>query len=83
MENIKIKRDELVNVMYDGGVLAGKTKIMPILDNVCITTKGNRIRIESSDSNNYIRSYGLCETTADMSFCVNANGFASYISLLN
>lgn len=83
MENIKIKRDELVNVMYDGGVFAGKSKFMPILENVCITTKGNRIRIESSDSENYIRSYGLCETTSDMSFCVNANELSSYIGLLN
>ena len=83
MENIKINRDELVHVMYDGGVFAGKSKFMQVLDNVCITTKGNRIRIESSDSNNYIRSYGFCETTADMSFCVNANGFASYIGLLS
>ena len=83
MENIKINRNDLVQIMYDGGVFAGKTKFMPVLDNVCITTKGNRIRIESSDSNNYIRSYGFCDTTADMSFCVNANGFASYIGLLN
>ena len=83
MENIKINRNDLVQIMYDGGVFAGKTKFMPVLDNVCITTKGNRIRIESSDSNNYIRSYGFCEATADMSFCVNANGFASYIGLLN
>ena len=83
MENIKINRNELLQLMYDGGVFAGKTKFMQVLDNVCITTKGNRIRIESSDSNNYIRSYGFCETTADMSFCVNANGFASYICLLS
>ena len=83
MENIKINRDELVHLMYDGGVFAGKSKFMPVLDNVCITTKGNRIRIESSDSNNYIRSYGFCETTADMSFCVNANELSSYIGLLN
>ena len=83
MENIKINRNDLVQIMYDGGVFAGKTKFMQVLDNVCITTKGNRIRIESSDSNNYIRSYGFCEATADMSFCVNANGFASYIGLLN
>ena len=83
MENIKINRNDLVQIMYDGGVFAGKTKFMQVLDNVCITTKGNRIRIESSDSNNYIRSYGFCETTADMSFCVNANGFASYIGLLS
>lgn len=83
MENIKINRNDLVQIMYDGGVFAGKSKFMQVLDNVCITTKGNRIRIESSDSNNYIRSYGFCETTADMSFCVNANGFSSYIGLLN
>lgn len=83
MENIKINRNDLVQIMYDGGVFAGKSKFMPVLDNVCITTKGNRIRIESSDSNNYIRSYGFCETTADMSFCVNSSGFASYIGLLN
>ena len=73
MENIKINRKYLVQIMYDGGVFAGKTKFMQVLDNVYITTKGNRIRIESSDSNNYIRSYGFCEATADMSFCVNAN----------
>lgn len=83
MEKIKINRNALVRAMYDGGVFAGKTKIMPVLDNVCITTKGSRIRIESSDSENYIRSYGLCETTADMSFCVNANELSSYIGLLN
>ena len=83
MENIKINRNDLVQVMYDGGVFAGKSKFIPVLDNVCITTKGNRIRIESSDSENYIRSYGLCETTADMSFCVNANELSSYIGLLN
>ena len=83
MESIKIIRSELVRVMYDGGVLAGQTRTMPVLDNVCITTKDNRIRIESSDSANYVRSYGLCETTADMSFCVNAKEFASYIDLLN
>lgn len=83
MESIKITRSELVRVMYDGGVLAGQTRTMPVLDNVCITTKDNRIRVESSDSANYVRSYGICETTADMSFCVNAKEFASYIDLLN
>lgn len=83
MESIKIIRSELVRVMYDGGVLAGQTRIMPVLDSVCITTKDNRIRVESSDSANYVRSYGICETTADISFCVNAKEFASYIDLLN
>lgn len=83
MESIKFIRSELVRVMCDGGVLAGQTRIMPVLDNVCITTKDNRIRVESSDSANYVRSYGICETTADMSFCVNAKEFASYIDLLN
>lgn len=83
MEKIKINRNALVHAMYDGGVFAGKTKIMPVLDNVCITTKGNRIRIESSDSENYIRRYCFCEATSDMSFCVNANEFSSYIGLLN
>ena len=83
MESIKIICSELVRVMYDGGVLAGQTRTMPVLDNVCITTKDNRIRVESSDSANYVRSYGICETTADMSFCVNAKEFASYIDLIN
>ena len=83
MEKIKIIRSELVRVMYDGSVFAGQTRIMPVLDNVCITTKDNRIRIESSDSSNYVRSYGICNTTADISFCVNAKEFASYIELLN
>ena len=48
MESIKIIRSELVRVMYDGGVLAGQTRTMPVLDNVCITTKDNRIRVEEN-----------------------------------
>ena len=28
-------------------------------------------------------SYGLCESTSEVSFCVNANELSSYISLLD
>lgn len=83
MEKININRTELCEVLCKGGAFAGKSKIMPILNNVCITTKDNRIRVESSDSENYIRSYGHCDSTANMSFCVNAKEFMSYIDLLS
>ena len=83
MEKISINRTELCEVLCKGGAFAGKSKIMPILNNVCITTKDNRIRVESSDSENYIRSYGHCDSTSNISFCVNAKEFMSYIDLLS
>lgn len=83
MEKISINRTELCEVLCKGGAFAGKSKIMPILNDICITTKDNRIRVESSDSENYIRSYGHCDSTANMSFCVNAKEFVSYIDLLS
>ena len=83
MEKISINRTELCEVLCKGGAFAGKSKIMPILNNVCITTKDNRIRVESSDSENYIRSYGYCDSSANISFCVNAKEFMSYIDLLS
>ena len=83
MEKINVNRTELCEVLCRGGAFAGKSKIMPILNNVCITTKDNRIRVESSDSENYIRSYGYCDSSANISFCVNAKEFMSYIDLLS
>lgn len=83
MEKISINRTELCEVLCRGAAFAGKGKIMPILNKVCITTKDNRIRVESSDSENYIRSYGYCDSSANISFCVNAKEFMSYIDLLS
>lgn len=83
MEKINVNRTELCEVLCRGAAFAGKSKIMPILNNVCITTKDNRIRVESSDSENYIRSYGYCDSSANISFCVNAKEFMSYIDLLS
>lgn len=83
MYKITIKLSELRDVVTRGRMFAGKSKAMPVLDNVCITTKGERIRIESNDCENYVRSYGLCESTSEVSFCVNANELSSYISLLD
>ena len=83
MEKISINRTELCEVLCRGAAFAGKSKIMPILNNVCITTKDNRIRVESSDRENYIRSYGYCDSSANISFCVNAKEFMSYIDLLS
>ena len=83
MEKISINRNDLRDVLNKGGVFAGKNRIMPILNDVCITTKDNRIRVESSDSENYIRSYGQCDSTANISFCVNAKELMSYIDLLS
>ena len=83
MEKINVNRTELCDVLNKGGAFAGKNKILPILNNVCITTKDNRIRVESSDSENYIRSYGYCDSSANISFCVNAKEFMSYIDLLS
>lgn len=83
MESIKISKAELGRLLYDGGVFAGKSKIMPILSCVSVATKGGRIRFESTDGDNFIRAYGTCESSADVSFCVNAKEFSSFISSLD
>lgn len=80
---IKIQRGQLLSLLRDGGVFAGLRNTMSCLKNVRITTRGGRIRIESSDLDNHASVYGMCECATDISFCINSKEIASLVSLIS
>lgn len=83
MKKININRNELVRVLSDGGVFAGRNRAITALNNIRVTTKDGRIRIESSSDNNYIKVYGVClDGTEDMSFCVSPKEITTYLKLV-
>lgn len=84
MKTIRIKRTEILRLLSEGSVFAGRNRAMKILNNVRITTNRCRMRVESSSEDNYIRVYGSClEETEDVAFCINAKELSNYISLIN
>lgn len=80
---IKISRTQLMSLLRDGGVLAGLRNTMQCLQSVRITTKNGRIRVESTDSDSHICVYGVCESSEDVSFCVNAKEITSLVGLIS
>ena len=83
MKKINIYRNELVRVLSEGGVFAGRNRAITALNNVRITTKDGRIRVESSSDNNYIKVYGVClDGTEDMNFCISPKEITSYLKLV-
>ena len=55
---ITAKTKEFCKLLQVGGAFAGKSKLMPLATFVKVTTKGSRIKIESTDYNNSIKEYG-------------------------
>lgn len=78
---ITAKTKEFCKLLQVGGAFAGKSKLMPLATFVKVTTKGSRIKIESTDYNNSIKEYGevdACE--GDMTFFVNYSDWYNYLS---
>lgn len=67
-----------------GGHFAGKSNINPYAGCVKITTKNNRIKIESTDMQNSIRKFDeVIECNADGTFCVAYSDLYSYLSAIS
>lgn len=78
---ITAKTKEFCKLLQVGGAFAGKSKLMPLATFVKVTTKGSRIKIESTDYNNSIKEYGevdACE--GDITFFVNYSDWYNYLS---
>lgn len=83
MKKININRTEFLRLLSDGGVFAGRNRAITALNNVRIMTHNGRVRVESSNSDNYIKIYGSClDGTEDVSFCVNPKELTSYLNLI-
>lgn len=82
MKTITIKTSELLSLLGEGGVFAGKNRVIPVLSCVRLTTHNNRIKCESADAESHIRSYADCESADDTSFCVNYKELSTYIGCI-
>lgn len=76
---ITISRASLAEALTDLSPLAGKNKILPIFNNVKVVTKGNKIRLQTSDGDTSIRKYVEAEEIdQDGAFlvdCASLNAF--------
>lgn len=83
MKKININRNELLRVLSEGGVFAGRNRAITALNNIRVTTKDGRIRVESSSDNNYIKVYGVClDGTEDMNFCISPKEITTYLKFV-
>lgn len=81
---ITVNRRVFLSLLKQGGMFCNKRSTIAILENVRCKTNGNRIRIESSDNDNFIRVYGdLISSSDNVSFCVNGKELANILSLVS
>ena len=77
-------KKEFAKALQIGGMLAGTSRIMPILDCVKIKAKNDQLTFVSSDNENAI-SKRLTEgvvTEGEEVFCVNMKDLMSYVKLI-
>lgn len=81
---IEVNRRDFIALLKCGGVFSGRNKALPILENVRCVTKGQRIRVESTDGDNVMRVYGglLSVGGDDIRFCVSARDLLNILSLV-
>lgn len=77
---ITISRNVLADALAELNPLAGKNKALMILDNIKFVTKGNKIRLQTSDAETTIRKYvEAYEIDQDGSFLVDCASLAAFI----
>ena len=80
---IKIDRKELLSALTVGGSLAGRNKVLPILDNVKLRVKGNNLQIVSMDDKSAIQKrIDLMSCDVDGEFTVNASDLLKAVKAL-
>ena len=80
---ITFERKDLLKGLKIGGSLAGKSKVMPILDCVKISVKGMTATFVSSDNENAIsKKVPVLQSDFDCKFCVHLPSILSYVKLI-
>ena len=68
-----VERKDFLSALMVGGSMSGKSKVLPILENVKITVKGNVARLSSYDSEVAVtKSTKIVSASEDAAFLVNA-----------
>ena len=72
MTYFSVTKEELVKAMTIGGQFAGKNRSIPISDSVKIESLKDKVRIYSTDCDNWIgkRSIVTEQSNNDYSYCV-------------
>lgn len=82
---ITISRKVLAGALAELAPLAGKNKVLPVLNNIKFVTKGNKIRLQTTDGDTSIRKYIEAESIdQDGEFlvdCASLNAFVGKIKL--
>lgn len=82
--NIRISRKTLSDALNEVGAIAGKNRILSICDNVKFVTKGNRIRLQTTDAENTLRKYiEAVDIDENGEFLVNCKSLQSYAKALS
>jgi DNA polymerase-3 subunit beta len=80
---IVINKSVLFRALGDIAPLAGKVKAMKMYDCVKFKTKGNRIRVQTSDTSSIAREFiEAVSIDEDVEFLVNAKDIIGYLSML-
>ena len=69
-----INRKEFIDGFIVGSSMAGRTKVMPILDNAKLVIKGNSVLVMSNSTQNCItKKISLISSDGDVEFLINPN----------
>jgi DNA polymerase-3 subunit beta len=80
---IQIERKVLSDALEFVAPLSGKSKVLPILENVKVVTKGDRLRLQCSDSVNTVRKYvRAIKVTEDCEFLVDCKNLFDLVKSL-
>lgn len=80
---LKIDRKELLSALTVGGSLAGRNKVLPILDNVKLRVKGNNLQVVSMDDQSAIQKrVALLSCDVDGEVAVNASDLLKAVKAL-
>lgn len=81
--DVSIYKKELVELLKDGGCMAGNSKAIPILDNAKFTFKNGQVVVESCDTECQVAKRGhYIYCSEEMEFLVNPNDFLKAINTL-
>lgn len=77
---LSIDRKDLIDCLLVGGSMAGKSKVLPILNCCKVAARSNKLIISSYDGENAVlKSVALYSHDEDFSFCINQSDFLSAI----
>jgi DNA polymerase-3 subunit beta len=80
---IRINRKSLSDALSEIGALAGKCKALTIYNNTKVVTKGNRIRLQTSDIENTVRKYLTAEVIdGEAEFLIDGKSVSDYLKAL-